>query len=54
MRDAPHSMQKRACGGATAPQFAHLRAICVPQFMQKCAATGFSVPQLWHVRLLMG
>ncbi len=39
-------MQKRAWGGAAAPQEGQLRSSAAPQPMQKRAESGFSVPQL--------
>ena len=39
-------MQKRASGGAEAPQLGQRRSSRAPHAMQKAAPAGFSVPQL--------
>jgi hypothetical protein len=45
----PHAMQKRAPGGAAAPQLGHDSSSAVPHDMQNFAAAGFSVPQFVQV-----
>ena len=40
---APHSTQKRACAGTSAPHTAQLRASGAPHPMQKRAPAGFAV-----------
>jgi hypothetical protein len=46
-------MQKRASGGASAPQDGQERASAVPQEKQNLAPSGTSVEQDGHVRELM-
>src|SRR5450759_4555313 len=42
-------MQKRACGGASAPHEGQLRASEAPQAMQNCAAAGLATPHCGQV-----
>jgi hypothetical protein len=46
-------MQKRAAGGAGAPQLGQARSSFAPQLMQKRASGGFSVPQAAQAGALM-
>src|SRR5271165_7115700 len=45
-REEPQELQKRAAGGASAPQEGQTRASREPQPMQKAAPSGFSALQL--------
>jgi hypothetical protein len=45
-------MQKRASGGADAPQAGHARSSCAPQLMQKLASGGFADSQFAQISKL--